>query len=82
MRLGLDTQIEEVRHAIREGFPISVGSTISAEKSLPFGGLDVVAGPIERGESVSHHVLGPDPVPTVRGFDWRGKGMFLVTHKT
>jgi len=77
MSSGLDTQIKEVRHAISEGFPISVGPTINAEKFLPLGGLDVVAGPIERGESMSHNVLGPDPVPTIRGFDWRGKGMFL-----
>ena len=58
MGLGLDAQIKEVCHAISEGFPVSVGPTISVEKFFPFGCLDVVAGPIERGQGMPRHVGG------------------------
>ena len=82
MGLCLDAEVKKMGHAISEGFPVSVGPTISVEKFFPFGCLDVVAGPIERGQGMPRHVLGSDPVPAIGCFDRRGKSKFWVTHKT
>lgn len=82
MGLCLDAEIEEMGHAICEGFPIRVGSSVRGKESLTFWRFDGVASPIERSESMSRDVLGPDPVPAIWGLDWWGKVMFLVVHKT
>ncbi len=79
--LRLDAEVKEMSHAICEVPPIRIGPSIWGKKSLTFWCLNGVACPIERSEGMSRHILWPDPVPAIGGFDRWGKVMFSVTHK-